>query len=112
MFYVSPYYRHRARETFANIALQLEPEQVREVRLEPRLREQDWGNYQRADCMRTAKQERGLFGRFFYRFPNGESGADVMSRGLRRPPLASSPESSAQTRCASSGCLGRKVLLT
>jgi broad specificity phosphatase PhoE len=78
VFYVSPYYR--ARETFANIALQLEPEQVREVRLEPRLREQDWGNYQRAECMRTAKLERGLFGRFFYRFPNGESGADVYDR--------------------------------
>ena len=30
--------------------------------------------------MARAKEERARFGRFFYRFPNGESGADVYDR--------------------------------
>ena len=30
--------------------------------------------------MRAAKLERARFGRFFYRFPNGESGLDVFNR--------------------------------
>jgi len=78
IFYVSPYYR--TRETFANVILQLNPTQVLDVRMEPRLREQDFGNFQCSDRMALAKSERGLFGRFFYRFPNGESGADVYDR--------------------------------
>lgn len=76
--YVSPY--HRTRETFANIALQLEPQQVLEVRMEPRLREQDFGNFQHSERMQIAKAERSQFGRFLFRFPNGESGADVYDR--------------------------------
>ena len=47
---------------------------------EPRLREQDWGNLQDADGQRRHREERDFFGHFFYRLPNGESGADVDDR--------------------------------
>ena len=50
------------------------------VREEPRLREQDFGNFQDAAGMVESKRLRLLYGRFFYRFPNGESGADVYDR--------------------------------
>ena len=49
-------------------------------RQEPRLREQDFGNFQDPASVARAKEERARFGRFFYRFPNGESGADVYDR--------------------------------
>ena len=47
---------------------------------EPRLREQDFGNFQDKEKMRQNKAERARFGRFYYRFPQGESGADVYDR--------------------------------
>jgi len=47
---------------------------------DPRLREQDWGNFQEPAAMLALKRERKKFGSFFYRFPNGESGADVYDR--------------------------------
>jgi hypothetical protein len=34
----------------------------------------------RTDLIRTAKAERHTFGRFFFRFPNGEAGLDVYNR--------------------------------
>ncbi len=43
------------------------------------LREQDFGNFQDSD-MAMNMRERQRFGRFYYRFPNGESGADVYDR--------------------------------
>jgi broad specificity phosphatase PhoE len=73
--YVSPY--RRTHQTFH--ALALDPSLVR-VREEPRLREQDWGNWQdRADVLRQ-KHARDAYGHFFYRFAQGESGADVYDR--------------------------------
>merc|ERR1711918_307974 len=47
---------------------------------EPRIREQDFGNFQDIQSMAECKGARNRFGRFFYRFPNGESGADVYDR--------------------------------
>lgn len=47
--------------------------------LDPRLREQEWGNFQRNFNEETRK-ERKTYGTFFYRFPDGESGADVFDR--------------------------------
>ncbi|WP_156726376.1 histidine phosphatase family protein [Streptomyces apocyni] len=73
--YVSPY--RRTHETFR--AFHLPPEQVR-VREEPRLREQDWGNWQDRDDVRLQKAYRDAYGHFFYRFAQGESGADVYDR--------------------------------
>ena len=50
------------------------------VRVDPRLREQEWGNLQPVSTAKALEQEREKVGRFFFRFPNGESGADVYDR--------------------------------
>lgn len=47
---------------------------------DPRLREQEWGNYQTDEFKKRIKEERYKFGTFFYRMPEGESGADVYDR--------------------------------
>ncbi|MFF0386712.1 histidine phosphatase family protein [Streptomyces sp. NPDC004286] len=73
--YVSPYRRtHETLDTF-----RLDPDFIR-VREEPRLREQDWGNWQERDDVRLQKAYRDAYGHFFFRFPQGESGADVYDR--------------------------------
>ncbi|GAA2511808.1 histidine phosphatase family protein [Actinocorallia cavernae] len=73
--YVSPY--RRTHETLG--AFGLDPDLIR-VREEPRLREQDWGNWQDRDDVRVQKAYRDAYGHFFFRFPQGESGADVYDR--------------------------------
>ncbi|MGW8850175.1 histidine phosphatase family protein [Streptomyces xiamenensis] len=73
--YVSPY--RRTLQTFH--LLGLDPTLVR-VREEPRLREQDWGNWQDREDVRRQKRARDAYGHFFYRFAQGESGADVYDR--------------------------------
>ena len=47
---------------------------------DPRIREQDFGNYQEQHVIDKAKVERFQFGAFYYRFPNGESASDVYDR--------------------------------
>jgi len=48
---------------------------------EPRLREQDFGNFQPCSAeMERMWQERSDYGHFFYRIRNGESAADVYDR--------------------------------
>ncbi|MFI9393927.1 histidine phosphatase family protein [Streptomyces bauhiniae] len=73
--YVSPY--RRTHETLD--AFRLDPDLIR-VREEPRLREQDWGNWQERDDVKLQKAYRDAYGHFFFRFPQGESGADVYDR--------------------------------
>ncbi|MEU3187503.1 histidine phosphatase family protein [Streptomyces sp. NPDC006923] len=73
--YVSPY--RRAHETLRAFDLDLERVRIRE---EPRLREQDWGNWQDREDVRLQKAYRDAYGHFFYRFAQGESGADVYDR--------------------------------
>ncbi|GAA2487771.1 histidine phosphatase family protein [Streptomyces gobitricini] len=73
--YISPY--RRTHETYR--LFRLDPALVR-VREEPRLREQDWGNWQDRDDVRLQKAYRDAYGHFFYRFAQGESGADVYDR--------------------------------
>ncbi|NGN68332.1 histidine phosphatase family protein [Streptomyces sp. A7024] len=73
--YVSPY--RRTHETLEWLAL--DPNRVR-VREEPRLREQDWGNWQDREEVQLQKVYRDAYGHFFFRFPQGESGADVYDR--------------------------------
>uniref|UniRef100_A0A6N2MQ59 Phosphoglycerate mutase-like protein AT74H n=1 Tax=Salix viminalis TaxID=40686 RepID=A0A6N2MQ59_SALVM len=77
-FYVSPY--KRTRETLQNLARAFERSRIAGMREEPRLREQDFGNFQDRERMRAEKAIRMLYGRFFFRFPNGESAADVYDR--------------------------------
>lgn len=47
---------------------------------DPRIREQDFGNYQVPEKIKEYKRERHRFGPFFYRFPHGESASDVFDR--------------------------------
>jgi broad specificity phosphatase PhoE len=47
---------------------------------DPRLREQEWGNYAEEPIVKKIARERKRFSTFYYRMPNGESGADVFDR--------------------------------
>ena len=73
--YVSPY--RRSRQTLAALDL---PVAERDVRVEPRLREQDWANFQDPADIAEQKALRDRYGHFYYRFTHGESGADVYDR--------------------------------
>ena len=89
-FYTSPY--RRTRETTEGILRTLtcdDPEQgpspfpMHKIKVyeEPRLREQDFGNFQPCSAeMERMWQERADYGHFFYRIPNGESAADAYDR--------------------------------
>ncbi|KAI3747406.1 hypothetical protein L6452_09862 [Arctium lappa] len=77
-FYVSPY--TRTRSSLREIARSFPRKCVIGVREECRIREQDFGNFQVTDKMNVIKDTRQKFGRFFYRFPEGESAADVYDR--------------------------------
>jgi broad specificity phosphatase PhoE len=71
--YVSPY--RRTKRTFELLGLDAE-----RIVTEPRVREQDWGNLQDPVQQEVLKHQRHAFGHFFFRLPNGESGADVDDR--------------------------------
>ena len=73
--YVSPYKRTKLTATGIRQHLNVVGE-----REDPRLREQDVGNFQDPARMKELWSERATFGRFFYRFPHGENGADVCDR--------------------------------
>ncbi|KAI8949504.1 phosphoglycerate mutase [Xylaria longipes] len=87
-FYTSPY--RRTRETTEGILETLssdepDPSPFKRSKMkvyeEPRLREQDFGNFQPcSDEMERMWQERADYGHFFYRIPNGESAADAYDR--------------------------------
>jgi broad specificity phosphatase PhoE len=76
--FVSPFLR--TQQTCAHVLSRLNPDQVAWVRQDPRLREQEWGNFQRTRESAKILGERERVGRFYYRFPTGESGADVYDR--------------------------------
>lgn len=87
-FFTSPY--RRTRETTEGILSTLtandqEPSPFKRSNIkvyeEPRLREQDFGNFQPCSAeMERMWQERADYGHFFYRIPNGESAADAYDR--------------------------------
>ncbi|KAF4389944.1 hypothetical protein CsatB_029518 [Cannabis sativa] len=77
-FYVSPY--ERTRSTLREVGRSFSKKRIIGVREECRIREQDFGNFQVEERMKAIKQTREKFGRFFYRFPEGESAADVFDR--------------------------------
>lgn len=87
-FFTSPY--RRTRETTEGILRTLTsddpspspfPRHKIKVFEEPRLREQDFGNFQPCSAeMERMWQERADYGHFFYRIPNGESAADAYDR--------------------------------
>lgn len=76
--YISPF--TRTRQTWEGIRKGLEPSQIYFEREDPRIREQEWGNFQKPDEIERIDKERDKFGTFFYRLPDGESGADVYDR--------------------------------
>ncbi|KAL8762579.1 MAG: hypothetical protein Q9184_001433 [Pyrenodesmia sp. 2 TL-2023] len=87
-FFTSPY--RRTRETTEGILNALTssnpapspfPRHTIKVYEEPRLREQDFGNFQPGSQeMARMWSERAEYGHFFYRIPNGESAADAYDR--------------------------------
>ncbi|GKZ37960.1 hypothetical protein AbraIFM66950_009823 [Aspergillus brasiliensis] len=87
-FFTSPY--RRTRETTEGILQSLSsdspapspfPRHTIKVYEEPRLREQDFGNFQPCSAeMERMWLERADYGHFFYRIPNGESAADAYDR--------------------------------
>ncbi|CAI6342497.1 unnamed protein product [Periconia digitata] len=87
-FFTSPY--RRTRETTEGILKTLTsddptpspfPRHKIKVFEEPRLREQDFGNFQPCSAeMERMWQERADYGHFFYRIPDGESAADAYDR--------------------------------
>ena len=77
LFYVSPFLR--SQQTFHILSQHFSPHQFR-VREDPRIREQEWGNSQLVANMASVLQERERVGKFFFRFQDGESGADVFDR--------------------------------
>lgn len=77
-FYVSPY--ARTRSTLREIGRSFSKRRVIGVREECRIREQDFGNFQEQERMDSIMETRMRYGRFYYRFPEGESAADVFDR--------------------------------
>ena len=77
-FYVSPY--ERTRSTLREIGRSFPKNRIIGIREECRIREQDFGNFQVHERMLAIKETREKFGRFYYRFPEGESAADVYDR--------------------------------
>ena len=73
---VSPF--ERTLQTAMAIRKSLEHLVVRSD-VEPRIREQEFGNLQ-GDEFKAFREEQKFIGRFWYRFPTGESGADVYDR--------------------------------
>eukprot|EP00727_Mastigamoeba_balamuthi_P009954 m51a1_g5581 hypothetical protein (321) ;mRNA; r:628726-630018 len=77
VFFVSPF--KRSRMTLEEIVKAFDSLKYY-VREDPRLREQEWGNYQDPNLMARRMKERREVGSFYYRFPEGESGCDVYDR--------------------------------
>ncbi len=79
-FYTSPYLR--TRQTLQGIIKGYDKDHSEfVVHEEPRMREQDFGNFQgTAAEMKRIWLDRAKYGHFFYRIPHGESAADVYDR--------------------------------
>jgi broad specificity phosphatase PhoE len=77
--YKSPYVR--TRQTYEGIQLGAEYQLniLREYE-DPRLREQDFGHLRALEAFALIDAERATFGTFYYRIPDGESGADCHDR--------------------------------
>mmetsp|Transcript_1958 Transcript_1958/g.4569 ORF Transcript_1958/g.4569 Transcript_1958/m.4569 type:complete len:339 (+) Transcript_1958:153-1169(+) len=74
--FVSPF--QRTLQTCRNILAVLGSQNVHTY-VDPRIREQEFGNLQN-DNFEQFRTEQKNVGRFWYRFPTGESGADVFDR--------------------------------
>ncbi|ESL11329.1 phosphoglycerate mutase [Trypanosoma rangeli SC58] len=86
-FYFSPYLR--SRQSFKHMLRgydeyrsehKMDGNSIIGVREDVRLRDVDIGRYRSKDELLKHLREREVYGRFYYRFPHGESGADVCDR--------------------------------
>jgi len=75
--YLSPFFR--TRETFEHIHESISDNVMKAIE-DPRIREQDWGHLRHPDDNKGIIKERDEFSTFYYRIPDGESGADVYDR--------------------------------
>ena len=75
--YLSPYFR--TRQTCQYIRESIETNVVKTTE-DPRLRELDWGHLRHPDDNEEIIRARDSFSTFYYRIPDGESGADVYDR--------------------------------
>lgn len=77
-FYVSP--AERTRRTLREMGGSFPKRRVMGVKEEYRLRELNFGNYHDPAGIAKIKEERVTYGRFYYRVPGGETGAEVYDR--------------------------------
>ncbi len=77
-FYVSPFWR--TRETYFEIVKWFTPYSQNSTYEDPRLREQEWGHKSGQAFNMDYEKERDDYGHFYWRFPDGESCADVYDR--------------------------------
>ncbi len=75
--YVSPY--HRTRQTYLGINAHIKENLILAIE-DPRIREQDWGHLRHPDENAEIIKERKDYSPFYFRLPDGESGADVYDR--------------------------------
>ncbi len=75
--YISPWYR--SRQTFEEIARVL-GDRITSTIEDPRIREQEWGHFIDPETIPDLVRTRRSFSLFYYRMPDGESGADVFDR--------------------------------
>jgi broad specificity phosphatase PhoE len=73
---VSPF--ERTLQTASALRIRFDHRVVR-TDIEPRIREQEFGNVQTSEFQQLRAEQKRI-GRFWYRFPTGESGADVYGR--------------------------------
>ena len=75
---VSPF--ERTQQTLYCMQQEMRSLEVRCVHVDPRVREQEFGNFQVREDMQLHKATASAVGRFWYRRPTGESSADVYDR--------------------------------
>jgi broad specificity phosphatase PhoE len=75
--YLSPYFR--TRQTFQYIKTGIETN-IKKISEDPRIRELDWGHLRHPNENEEIMKQRDDFSTFYYRIPDGESGADVYDR--------------------------------
>jgi len=75
--YLSPYFR--TRQTFQYLKPAIESH-IAKIIEDPRIRELDWGHLRHPNENEEISKQRDDFSTFYYRIPDGESGADVFDR--------------------------------
>jgi broad specificity phosphatase PhoE len=76
--WVAPF--KRARRTSVHALNQMKRAKFAWVREDPRIREQEWGHLRDVKTAIKVDKQRDAYSRFWYRIPDGESGADVFDR--------------------------------